>query len=379
MRNEFTKDSSSTRRVDLSSLLRKKSVWSDLPYRLSTICVGVPSLWMLWCNDTLRFVSFQVIHVLCCYEYIFHVASAYRKHDTSWLQLHQCLFVASSLALVNVPPSYFPPALLLVLSFVTILIIAAIQHQDSARFSAKREESEEEERARSSLNMLRILLSWYQGIFFIMLPFRSWMSVTTSFPISPARPTNVSGFIPTVSLLFTVWNCDTGALVFGRIFGKKYSTVKTASNSPTDVLRLWLYYVSPSKSLEGLFGGVLSGIVTYVFLLPRFWYLIDLYRIPTGTTMTLRVDSDIDQCEYVNGWFLCFIGCVLSLSSILGDVIESVLKRLYHCKDSGRLLPGHGGIYDRFDSSLVAVMVYLYCFLNDQGHHSCSIVATRGY
>jgi CDP-diglyceride synthetase len=402
---QHLKDASSTNRGNPSSTsenelkepFQKNSVWNDLPYRLSTIFVGVPSLWMIWCNDTLRLVSFQVIHILCCYEYIYHIATAYGNQaigvkqsearsssKASLLSLHQFLFVTLSFALVNTPPSFFPPSLLFVLSFITVFILTTMQHQDSIKPSSGQLDLQQ-----SSLFLLRILLSWYQGLFFIMIPFRSWMNVTTSFPVSraandflPGRAGHISGFLPTISLLFTVWNCDTGALVVGRLFGQKYNVGHATGSSLTSTLRQWLYYVSPSKSLEGLCGGVVAGIVTYVYLLPMFWYLIDLHYIPTGTTTSPSFESNIDQCDNDNVWFTCWIGCVLSFSAILGDILESTLKRLYHCKDSGRLLPGHGGIYDRFDSSLIAVVIYRFGFLssqNDHGHNICSIVATRGY
>jgi CDP-diglyceride synthetase len=404
MKNPNEKDVSFTKCSDptaVSNIVfddssRRKSVWKDLPYRLCTICVGVPSLWMIWCNDTLRLVSFHVIHLLCCYEFMYHITTAYETNKRKpgsgsspkslGLQLHQFLFVALSFVLVNIPASLFPPSLLFVLSFITVLIITTMQSRDSTYPTSAQLVLEE---AKSSLILLRILLSWYQGLFFIMIPFRVWIGVTTRFPVSraddaflSAKEVHISGFRPTVSLLFTVWNCDTGALVVGRIFGQKYVADQATGRSLTRVLRHWLYYVSPTKSLEGLCGGIVAGILTYVYFLPRFWYLIELYRIPTGSTTTPFVESDFDQCGNENVWFAFWIGCVLSSSSILGDMLESSLKRLYHCKDSGRVLPGHGGIYDRFDSSLIAIVIYHFCFLSPlggQGQNNCSIVATRGY
>jgi phosphatidate cytidylyltransferase len=66
----------------------------------------------------------------------------------------------------------------------------------------------------------------------------------------------------------------------------------------------------------------------------------------------------------------------------MGDMVESLIKRYHHCKDSGSVLPGHGGIYDRFDSSLLSIVLYHYCILSkDSGNsrNQCSIAMTRGY
>ncbi|WP_178075295.1 phosphatidate cytidylyltransferase, partial [Pseudomonas sp. 2822-17] len=92
--------------------------------------------------------------------------------------------------------------------------------------------------------------------------------------------------------------------------------------------------ISPKKTIEGAIGGLLSAFVIgtiYVIIFPIFdsWVIATLIII------------------------------VVSVTGQLGDLVESALKRHYSVKDSGQVLPGHGGILDRFDS-LIFVMPILY-------------------
>ncbi|WP_438970488.1 phosphatidate cytidylyltransferase [Methylophaga sp.] len=118
--------------------------------------------------------------------------------------------------------------------------------------------------------------------------------------------------------LVSVWLADTG----GYFAGKRYGKNKLAKA------------ISPNKTWEGVAGGlVLSGIFALVFYVS----LLD-------TNMSLF------------SWLL--ITGVIVLISIVGDLFESVFKRCFNVKDSGQLLPGHGGMLDRIDSLLAAVPVF---------------------
>ncbi|UXR70399.1 MULTISPECIES: phosphatidate cytidylyltransferase [unclassified Staphylococcus] len=109
--------------------------------------------------------------------------------------------------------------------------------------------------------------------------------------------------------LLIVWLTDTGAYIFGRSFGKH---------------KLWPV-ISPNKTIEGFIGGLFcSLLVPIVFM---FFVSFDLNMV----------------------WILV-LTVVLSAFGQLGDLVESGFKRHFGVKDSGRLLPGHGGILDRFDS-----------------------------
>ncbi|TXK52917.1 phosphatidate cytidylyltransferase [Pontibacter qinzhouensis] len=118
---------------------------------------------------------------------------------------------------------------------------------------------------------------------------------------------------PILGALLLIWASDTGAYAFGKSFGK----------------HKLLPRVSPGKTWEGWAGGVLTAVgVAYV--LSMFFPDLELYQW-IGTAI------------------------IISVFGVLGDLVESMLKRSLGVKDSGTLLPGHGGILDRFDSLLLAI------------------------
>lgn len=269
--------------------------WSDLPRRLTTICVGVPMLWIILSRDTLRYLFFQGTHIVVCLEWI----------GLSSSDPHQS-FERMSFVIFSFVLSIICSNSAFLLCLVGSLATASIMNK--------------------ATDTLVI------GIFLVSIPFRAWCC-------------NVSrDFELTVSLLFTVWNCDTGALVIGRLF-------KSLHRCPLPQ-PAWLQRISPSKSLAGLVGGVAFGTLTYL-VLPVFWYWI--YE----NSLAQRGDQ---STVYYHHWFIDGLGkgFLLSTTAILGDLWESSLKRKFSVKDSGKLLPGHGGVLDRFDSSLIAVMVYPY-------------------
>ncbi|AXJ12215.1 phosphatidate cytidylyltransferase [Streptococcus pluranimalium] len=114
--------------------------------------------------------------------------------------------------------------------------------------------------------------------------------------------------------LFIVWATDTGAYFIGRRMGRRKLLPK----------------VSPNKTIEGSLGGILSAvIVSLIFML---------------------FDKDV----YAPHHFLIMLilVAIFSIFAQFGDLVESAIKRRFAVKDSGNLIPGHGGILDRFDSMI---------------------------
>ncbi|SFG63997.1 phosphatidate cytidylyltransferase [Pontibacter chinhatensis] len=125
---------------------------------------------------------------------------------------------------------------------------------------------------------------------------------------------------PILGLMLLIWASDTGAYIFGKNFGKNKLFER----------------ISPGKTWEGWVGGTLVTMLvgyglSHVFL-------------------------DLEQYQWLG------VSIIVGIVGVLGDLSESMLKRSLGVKDSGTLLPGHGGILDRFDS-LLMVIPFVVAFL----------------
>lgn len=135
-------------------------------------------------------------------------------------------------------------------------------------------------------------------------------------------------------LLLVVWLGDAGAYYVGKRFGKRKLSPR----------------ISPKKTVEGLVGGVLMSIVTVTVI--HFTFFRDFALLHA-----------------------IIIGIILSVSGVIGDLAESMWKRSAAVKDSGTLIPGHGGFLDRFDSILfTAPILYIYWAVTHQGATSLNII-----
>ena len=139
-----------------------------------------------------------------------------------------------------------------------------------------------------------------------------------------------------LSLFFFIWINDTGAYLTGMTCSKLMNTHKLFPR------------VSPKKTWEGLIGGMIFAMLLgYVLSYDTLWR-----------------HFGISLHEGVRLSHLSWIGMALTVSifATFGDLIESFVKRAVGVKDSGRILPGHGGLWDRFDSLLMAapaMLIYL--------------------
>ncbi|MBY4595299.1 phosphatidate cytidylyltransferase [Ottowia caeni] len=159
-------------------------------------------------------------------------------------------------------------------------------------------------------------LRWVGGIAVLCT---AWLAMTQARTI---------GINLLLSILVLVWAADVFAYFAGRGLGGKFSRVKLAPS------------ISPGKSWEGVWGGMLG-----VLLVAVVWVWIDrTYALETPSLYTRL---------YERGSWLLVVGCVfLSAMSVVGDLVESLVKRSAGVKDSSGLLPGHGGVLDRVDALL---------------------------
>lgn len=163
-------------------------------------------------------------------------------------------------------------------------------------------------------------LIYVVGGFWAMLALRSGLivaSMTQHFSTVMLEPARFILFL----LVFSTWASDTFAFAVGKAAGK-------TKLCPT---------ISPGKTQEGAIGGFV------------------------GTIVVALIFSAIFGFSLLHGFS---IGLIVAIAAPLGDLVESILKRVCDVKDSGTLIPGHGGVLDRFDSLLFAApAVYVYITL----------------
>ncbi|EIA08311.1 phosphatidate cytidylyltransferase [Flavobacterium frigoris] len=144
------------------------------------------------------------------------------------------------------------------------------------------------------------------------------------FAIMTKIPFGIDGYNPKIliSIFILIWTNDTFAYIVGKSIGKTKLFER----------------ISPKKTIEGFFGGVLFSVIAS--------YLVSKYYIEIAEGKTFI-------------WII--IAIIVGVFGTIGDLIESKFKRIAGVKDSGKIMPGHGGILDRLDSVIfVAPIVFLF-------------------
>ena len=163
---------------------------------------------------------------------------------------------------------------------------------------------------------------------YIALPFS--LLNTLAFHLAPQGYVAYDAILP-LSVFVFLWMNDTGAYLCGSLLGKHKLFPR----------------ISPGKSWEGSIGGGILVIAVAVLV----WYLADQYQLN---------QLGLTAVEWAG------LGLTVVIFGTWGDLVESLFKRTLGIKDSGNILPGHGGMLDRFDSSLLAIpaaVVYLYTIM----------------
>lgn len=151
----------------------------------------------------------------------------------------------------------------------------------------------------------------FLGIIYVALPFSLLNLLVINFEVGiiDYRGQLLLGYF------FILWSNDTGAYLAGRKLGKHKLFER----------------ISPKKTWEGFFGGMLSGMIVATIFATYF-----------------------KQINLIH-WLI--ISALIVITGTLGDLVESMFKRSIGVKDSGNILPGHGGILDRFDGLLLSVPI----------------------
>ncbi len=157
---------------------------------------------------------------------------------------------------------------------------------------------------------------WMRVIGGVVLLVFAWLAVASA---------RVMGINVLLSILVLVWGADVFAYFAGRSFGRRKLALS----------------ISPGKSWEGVWGGMAG-----VLMIATVWIALDKAGLGiTEPSLYSRLAS--------RGWWLLVLAVLfLCAMSVVGDLVESLVKRSAGAKDSSQLLPGHGGVLDRVDALL---------------------------
>lgn len=157
----------------------------------------------------------------------------------------------------------------------------------------------------------------FLGLLYISLP---WGLLTDIRSFSSDSPLNFLGLTFVLAIIGSIWINDTMAYILGSLIGK----------TPFSK-------ISPKKTWEGTLGGILLSVIVMGIA----GYYFGDYLMDPG------------DWRAISQWMI--IAAIASVTGTFGDLLESKLKRMAGVKDSGHLMPGHGGFLDRFDSLLIAI------------------------
>ena len=277
---------------------------SNLTQRVLTAVVGVPLLYFILYLGGIPFLILILLVIL------FGNIELFKLLEAKGIQTERELGIAFSLALgIAAYFGYFYFAV--VFSFAVIIIfLLALRRQDLS-------------------NAIIALSTGFFAIIYI-----GWFLSHAILLRNIDHNSNLKTYVETVQghsdigffYIFLVVSCtflnDTGAYFIGRWKGK----------------RKLIPHVSPGKTLEGTIGGIISSAIAAI------------------------VGNLIFKSPIEYHWVVLF-GLVIGIVAVLGDLTESLIKRSAEAKDSGGILPGHGGILDRFDSLIFTFPVSYYMVL----------------
>ncbi|TAL80860.1 MAG: phosphatidate cytidylyltransferase [Bacteroidetes bacterium] len=212
------------------------------------------------------------------------------------------VYVISTLIASGVVPGYF---FLFLIPLMLIIMVVELYRKEDKPFDS--------------------LAHTFFSVLYTAVPF-------SMFPFSAFLRTGLNSLLPHENIIFSpgiiigffllIWTNDTGAYLSGVLIGRH---------------RLF-ERISPKKSWEGFFGGLLFTILIA-------WLLSDWFGV-------------VDKTQWI------IIAVIVSVAGTYGDLVESMLKRSQGVKDSGTIMPGHGGFLDRFDSAIISFpLVFLFITL----------------
>jgi phosphatidate cytidylyltransferase len=273
---------------------------------LTSVVFVIVMLCGLLINHWTFLLLFSIIHFGCWYEYqklLGNIQPAYK--NMSKLYVFDVMFAGWGFILFMTNYAYSLSDLELKVAGWYIMLIALIALPFIDMMTTK------------SFNVKRLLIS-IAGLLYISFSCGCMIDLRSEGMIFGSFFGIDLGLVLPLLIIFTNWINDTMAYIVGSLIGK----------TP-------LSSISPKKTWEGTIGGVILAVAA----------------ITTSGYFLLK--ADIMQ--------LIIITTITCITGIIGDLFESKLKRMAGVKDSGSIMPGHGGFLDRFDSMLVSsIFVWLY-------------------
>lgn len=331
--------------------------WIDLPTRLLTISIGFPIVVWTLHHTTTRKLFFVGVHFLTFFEWMSLVPISSHGRRKLSLKLHTCCAVVSVLFSLASSSNYLMALLVMSTSIVYLssCVLATIEEVCPKKDAPSMDDDWNK----------TVLLHFLLGIFFVTMPFFYWIQLSSSTTFIHSTDSthsrnhlhslNSASFQHVLYLLCIVWNCDSGALVTGRLFGsdrrkilchENFSVVTQSSSTSSMVVDNSSYStgykriqficksistISPSKTISGVIGGISSSILTAVYFPTIFRFISTLLYSRVGVVSFVpHFDRPL------------FLGFIMGLCAVIGDLVESAVKRKAGRKDSGSLLPGHG-------------------------------------
>ena len=272
------------------------------------IFVAVMLTGLLW-NQWSFLVLFSVIHFGCWWEYLRLIEKIYGHSFHIYTKLGLML-MGYALLLWFCGPAYNIAGYGLKENFSFPVSLAGVIFLVIGIFQKNRIELKPFGAA--ALGLLYISLSWG-----LMMSLRSPEFISIESESGDFLKRDLGHTIPML-IIFSIWINDTMAYIVGSLIG-----------------RTPLSKISPKKTWEGTVGGAILSVITITFFLQPVLY-----------------------------WkYLLGISIISSITGTFGDLLESKLKRMAGVKDSGQIMPGHGGFMDRFDSLLLATP-FVWLFVN---------------
>ncbi len=285
---------------------------SDLPARLLTAAVLVPTVIYMIVLGGLPFLATVILFILLGQREFYRLIEDKGAHPL----VPYGLAAGAALAVVAYLGNEYHATVLMTATLLAVMV----------RQLGKQQIAE----------ALVSISGTFFGVFYVgwllshIVPLRNFHGIAVSSYGAPAAAE--LGIAPEAGVFFVLFclgavvACDAAAYFAGRAYGKRKLVPR----------------ISPSKSVEGAIGGVLGGVVGGLLVKGVFDLMWPALSAPLSWTAALVMTLP------------------LALAAIVGDLVESLLKRDAHIKDAGRLLPGMGGVMDRIDSPLLGIPVMYY-------------------